>query len=37
MTMGVTSRDLEQAYEQHKNQFGGRKEDYFALLYLERV
>jgi YHS domain-containing protein len=34
--MGVTNRDLEQAYAQHKEQYGGRKEDYFALLYLTR-
>jgi YHS domain-containing protein len=34
--MGITNRDLEQAYAQHKEQYGGRKEDYFALLYLTR-
>jgi hypothetical protein len=31
--MGITNRDLEQAYAQHKAQYGGSKEDYFALLY----
>lgn len=34
--MGITNRELEQAYAQHKVQYGGRKEDYFALLYLTR-
>jgi hypothetical protein len=34
--MGITNRDLEQAYEQHKAQYGGSKEDYFALIYLTR-
>lgn len=34
--MGITYRDLEQAYAQHKAQYGGSKEDYFALLYLTR-
>ena len=34
--MGITNRDLEQAYAQHKVQYGGSKEDYFALLYLTR-
>jgi AIPR protein len=34
--MGITNRDLDQAYAQHKVQYGGRKEDYFALLYLSR-
>jgi YHS domain-containing protein len=34
--MGVTNRDLEQANAQHKAQYGGGKEDYFALLYLTR-
>jgi hypothetical protein len=34
--MGITKRDLEQAYVQHKAQSGGSKEDYFALLYLTR-
>src|SRR4051812_18593073 len=34
--MGITNRELEQAYTQHKEQYGGRKEDYFALLYLTR-
>ena len=28
--MGITNRDLEQAYAQHKEQYGGQKEDYFA-------
>lgn len=34
--MGITKRDLEQAYAEHKAQYGGSKEDYFALLYLAR-
>ena len=34
--MGITNPDLEQVYAQHKAQFGGSKEDYFALLYLTR-
>ena len=34
--MDITKRDLEQAYAQHKAQYGGSKEDYFALLYLMR-
>lgn len=33
-TMGITKRDLDQAYADHKERYGGRKEDYFALLYL---
>jgi YHS domain-containing protein len=32
--MGITKHDLEQAFAQHKAQYGGSKEDYFALLYL---
>jgi len=34
--MGITKRDLDQTFEQHKAQYGGRKEDYFPLLYLVR-
>jgi hypothetical protein len=34
--MGITRHDLKQAYAQHKAQYGGSKEDYFALLYLTR-
>ena len=34
--MGITKRDLDKAYAQHKAQYGGSKEDYFALLYLTR-
>ncbi|WFU25126.1 AIPR family protein [Bradyrhizobium sp. CB1717] len=34
--MGITNRDLDQAYELYKTQYGGRREDYFALLYLTR-
>jgi YHS domain-containing protein len=34
--MGITKRDLEQTYAQHKAQYGGSKEDYFALIYLTR-
>ena len=34
--MGITNRDLDQAYAQHKFQYGGSKENYFALLYLSR-
>ena len=34
--MGITNRDLEQAYAKHKEQYGGKKEDYFPLLYLTR-
>ena len=34
--MDITKRDLDQAYAQHKAQYGGSREDYFALLYLTR-
>ena len=34
--MGITKRDLDKAYAEHKAQYGGSKEDYFALLYLMR-
>jgi hypothetical protein len=34
--MGITNRELEQTYAQYKAQYGGGKEDYFALLYLTR-
>ena len=34
--MSITRRDLEQEYAALKAQYGGRKEDYFALLYLMR-
>lgn len=34
--MGITKRDLDHAYGQYKAQYGGSKEDYFALLYLTR-
>lgn len=32
--MGIPSKDLDQAYAQYNKQFGGKKEDYFPLLYL---
>lgn len=34
--MAITKRDLELAHVQYKAQYGGRKEDYFGLLYLMR-
>lgn len=34
--MGITKRDIDQAFAEHKAQYGGRREDYFALLYLTR-
>jgi hypothetical protein len=34
--MGITNRDREETYAQHKMQYGGRKEDHFALLYLSQ-
>jgi hypothetical protein len=34
--MGITKRDLDQAYALHKATYGGRKEDYFGLLYIAR-
>lgn len=30
----IKQRDIDQAYSDYKHQFGGRKEDYFALCYL---
>ncbi len=32
--MGVTKRELEQAFVDYGPKYSGRKEDYFALLYL---
>jgi hypothetical protein len=34
--MGITQQDLEQAFSGYKDQYSGKKEDYFALLYLTR-
>ncbi|MRG95720.1 AIPR family protein [Polyangium spumosum] len=34
--MGITKRELDQAYAQYKSRYGGSREDYFALLYLTR-
>lgn len=34
--MGISKRDLDQAFAQHKGTYGGKKEDYFALTYLVR-
>jgi hypothetical protein len=34
--MGITNRDVEQTYAQFKTQYGGSRDDYFALLYLTR-
>ena len=34
--MGISKIDLDQDFAQHKAQYGGSKEDYFALLYMTR-
>ena len=34
--MGITNSELDEAYLQHKEKYGGRRDDYFALLYLTR-
>ncbi len=34
--MPVTKREIEQAYMEYKDKYGGIKEDYFALLYLSK-
>lgn len=34
--MGITKRDLELAAEKYSGQYGGSKDDHFALLYLSR-
>ena len=34
--MGITKHDLDQAFAQHKAQYAGGREDYFALLYMAR-
>jgi len=34
--MEITKRDLEKAYSEYGEKYGGRLEDYFALLYLAR-
>lgn len=34
--MGISKRDLDQAFAQHKAKFGGGKDHYFALLHLTR-
>lgn len=34
--MEITKKDLEKAYKEYSGKYGGRLEDYFALLYLSR-
>lgn len=36
VAMGITKKDLDQAFAHHKDTLGGSKEQYFALLYLMR-
>ena len=34
--MRITRKDLDKAHAQYSARYGGKKEDYFALLYLTR-